>query len=58
MRHARLIFEISTQTQVPPAIVDEQDDKVVNDVGFVRVANEFQDEDGAFVFGDKGKPGG
>lgn len=58
MRHARLIFEIATQTQVAPTVVDEQDDKIIDDVGFVGVADEVQDEDGAFIFGDESKPRG
>lgn len=56
MRHARLVFEISTQTQIAAAIINEKNDKIVDNVGFIGVADEFQDEDGAFTLCDECKP--
>lgn len=56
--HPRLVFKIATEVEISAAILDEKNDKIVNDVRLVRVANELEDEGVRFIGDDECKPGG
>lgn len=56
MDHAGLVFEISRKMVVAAAIVDKQDDKVIDDICFIRISYKFENENMSFVGYDESKP--